>query len=858
MSLASLARPDAPGEDPIGVLLVGLSGAIVGLIVWYLPWHAWPRRAGLLLVPMGFALIALRNAVGGDDPHLYGVFFVVVFMWIGIAYPRWTGLKMLPLFAAAYLLPLMYGGGWDASAASSAAYVGLACVLVAESLAWVWTKLRRSQMALWRARDAMDHIAAELASKTDPDELWPSICLRLSRLLDVPDCDVYRLERDGSLVCLASIADSEPCPGYIGIRRLWATDREAIKSREPVVIASPADPRLSESERAEMLSWNEEAFALVPLLARDEVIGMVEIGETRKGRTITPEQVATAVPVCRLIAMLVNDLEVIRTQEEQARVLASLLESSRAVASGQSMEDALTIVTRNAAEVLGASACIAYEHDRDLDAIVARAMWEKTPTGWDGLGEPLPLDGDPMGRAILESGRPLLERLSDPQLNPVSRAQMEQWGEKSCLTIPMLSADGPMGLLTFRDNERERDHSEDEIALATALGELAGEAVRSAKLLRRLRRLSETDSLTGLANHRMIHKFLDKEQARAERYGTHFSLAMLDIDGFKLLNDTYGHPTGDVVLRQVASLLREQTRASDIVGRYGGDEYLLILPQTASAEAGALAEKLRSALVETACVTPSGERIPIQASFGIAAYPQDGRNASELVAAADANLYVSKRRGGDAVTGAEEKQTLTDDEAGSFSLFESLVTAVDNKDCYTRHHSEEVTEHALALADALGLSEASQRVLRVAALLHDVGKIGIPDRILRKPGRLTTAEYELVKGHAALGETIIAAIPDLDEIRAAVVSHHERYDGSGYPRGLASGEIPLFGRILAVADAYSAMTTDRPYHKALSSQEAITELRACSGTQFDPEIVDAFIARLHVPDEGSILKTASQ
>jgi diguanylate cyclase (GGDEF)-like protein/putative nucleotidyltransferase with HDIG domain len=347
----------------------------------------------------------------------------------------------------------------------------------------------------------------------------------------------------------------------------------------------------------------------------------------------------------------------------------------------------------------------------------------------------------------------------------------------------------------------------------------------------------------------MIHKFLDKEQARATRYGTHFSLAMLDIDGFKLLNDTYGHPTGDVVLRQVASLLREQTRASDIVGRYGGDEFLLVLPETSPAEAGVLAEKLRSALVETACVTPSGERIPIQASFGIAAYPQDGRNASELVAVADAHLYTSKRRGGDTVTGAEEKQALQDDETSAFSLFESLVTAVDNKDCYTRRHSEEVTEHALELADALGLSETSQRVLRVAALLHDVGKIGIPDRILRKPGHLTSAEFELVKGHATLGETIIAAIPDLDEIRAAVVSHHERYDGSGYPRGLAGGEIPLFGRILAVADAFSAMTTDRPYHKALSSAAAITELRACSGTQFDPQIVDAFVARLSVPHE---------
>ena len=418
---------------------------------------------------------------------------------------------------------------------------------------------------------------------------------------------------------------------------------------------------------------------------------------------------------------------------------------------------------------------------------------------------------------------------------------MEHWGEKSCLTVTMQSVDGPMGLLTLWDSEHERRYTEDELAMAGALAELAGEAVRSARLLRRLRCLSETDSLTGLANHRKIHEFLALEQARAERYQGHFSLAMLDIDDFKLLNDTYGHPAGDVVLRQVAALLKENTRASDVVGRYGGDEFLLILPETGSAEAGVLAEKLRTSLAEKPYITPAGERIPLCASFGIAAYPGDARDANELVVVADANLYASKRRGGDVVTGSGEARPSQNDDGGAFGLFESLVTAVDNKDSYTRRHSEEVTEHALALAAGLGLSEASQRVVRVAALLHDVGKIGIPDRILRKPGHLSEAEYETVKGHPLLGETIIAAIPDLAEIRAAVVSHHERYDGTGYPHGLAREEIPLLGRILAVADAYSAMTTDRPYRKALTRGEALDELRAGSGTQFDPEIVQAFI-----------------
>lgn len=363
-----------------------------------------------------------------------------------------------------------------------------------------------------------------------------------------------------------------------------------------------------------------------------------------------------------------------------------------------------------------------------------------------------------------------------------------------------------------------------------------------------LQSLSDTDSLTSVANHRKINEFLTREHARAERYAGSFTLVMLDLDDFKLLNDTHGHPAGDAILRQVAELLTDRTRDSDMVGRYGGDEFLLVMPETNPSEAMALAENLREVLASSGYETPEGDRIPLHASFGIAGYPEDARDANELIVVADANLYASKRRGGDAVTGVQEEGPV-DPDSSAFGLIDSLVTAVDNKDIYTRRHSGEVTEYALTLAVALGLSEASQRVLRVAGLLHDVGKIGIPDRILRRPGRLTTSEFEIVKMHPTMGATILTVLPHSGEIRAAVASHHERYDGGGYPHGLATDEIPLLGRILAVADAYSAMTTDRPYCRALSCGEATLELRAGAGSQFDPELVEAFIAFIEASDD---------
>jgi diguanylate cyclase (GGDEF)-like protein len=502
-----------------------------------------------------------------------------------------------------------------------------------------------------------DDVLTELSHGRDPAQLWAAASFTLSRLLDVPNCDVYRLDEDGVLTRVASVCEGEWHPDYprkLASVGLWAIGRTAISTRKPVLVTSPDDQRLGDAERTEMLRCGARAKAVLPLIVKDEVIGLVEPCENREGRTMTSSQVAAAESICQLVALAIHDARAIEAQKLHARRLASLLESSRALAAAKSTEEALAIVTRRAAELLDLTSCIAYEYDPDLDAIVARAMWEKTRSDWAGLGEPLALANNPVERDLLASGGAVLECLTDPDLDPVSRGTMERWGEKSCLTVSMQSVDGAMGLLTLWDSTRERHYSEDELALATSLAELAGEAVRGAKLLRRLQSLSETDSLTGLANLRKIQAFLAVVQARAERYGSHFSLAMLDIDGFKLLNDTYGHPAGDLVLRQVARLLEEQTRASDIVGRYGGDEFLLILPETAFPEAAALTEKLRAALVDEPFVTAEGERIPIRLSFGIAAYPEDGREASELVAVADADLYASKRRGAGAITGCEE------------------------------------------------------------------------------------------------------------------------------------------------------------------------------------------------------------
>ena len=415
------------------------------------------------------------------------------------------------------------------------------------------------------------------------------------------------------------------------------------------------------------------------------------------------------------------------------------------------------------------------------------------------------------------------------------------------LVVPVLLRGEVLAVLCLGTKKSHTPLTEAESALADGFAALMGVALENARLYDDAKYLSQRDPVTGLLNHRGINTLLDKELARCERSGGHFAVVMMDLDNFKLFNDTYGHASGDRVLQEVAAILNKSVRRGDFVGRYGGDEFLALLPDTDSRNALKTIDRVKQTLDEFAWSPDGRSELPLCMSCGIATYPFDGRHVGELLAAADANMYRSKGQGGNCVTYGDVADGRFEGSNGIFTVLDGLVTAVDGKDHYTRKHSDDVSGQAVALASELGLSPDTVRCLRIAGLLHDVGKIGIPDRILRKPGSLNDDEFEIVKQHVGLGELIIKEIPNLLEVLAAVGSHHERYDGQGYPRGLRGEEIPLLGRILAVADAYSAMTIDRPYRKALTAAEARDELRRVSGTQLDPQVVATFFTILDRP-----------
>ena len=367
-----------------------------------------------------------------------------------------------------------------------------------------------------------------------------------------------------------------------------------------------------------------------------------------------------------------------------------------------------------------------------------------------------------------------------------------------------------------------------------------------------LQNLATTDPITGLANHRAMFAALDQELERCHRYGRPCSVLFRDLDHFKALNDACGHAAGDTALREFGGVVRDSLRGVDILARWGGEEFVVLLPETTDAQAMDLAERVRGAVAGHVFAASGGTRLTC--SLGVASYPQDAQRRDDLVEMADQAMYAAKRLGrnqiraiGDpavAALVAEGGMAGSRDEAALLGTVEALAALVATRDSYTGRHTSDVAALAMRLAVALGMDAAGARLLEIAARLHDVGKVAVPDAVLSKPGRLTDAEWVLMRRHAAVGAEVLCHVPALRPLAALVHAHHEHYDGRGYPDGLAGQAIPLGARILAVADAYDAMTTDRPYRPARDSQWGLAQLIHCAGSQFDPTVVEALVTVL--------------
>ena len=501
------------------------------------------------------------------------------------------------------------------------------------------------------------------------------------------------------------------------------------------------------------------------------------------------------------------------TSSPSLSALMTLADASQAAAESESLEEALKTIASRAAETLRVPECIIWEYDPGSDTIIPRAHFEQTPSDWDGIGKPLPLALHQPEKRVIESGMPLFEAISDPDLDPVSREVMEKWGIKSGLSIPLLAGGERLGLMAFYDSERERRFSEAEMALARGLGSLASQAIHFAQTMRR--HAEQNVRLASLLQASWaINSSLDVDDV-LEIVADH-AASSLGCEGCII------YPAGLEHHHVPPQLDEECVPLQQHVDDPGLDPAL---------RAAMEAHGHKSRLVIPLPFGPSrlGAMVAYRTDYQGRFNPWEIDLACGLAAQA-----------GLAIRNAQQYQELRQVHVAGLR---ALVSALGAKEPYTQGHGARVAQYVSLLGERLGWdAEAVQRA-EEAGFLHDIGKLVVSDAVLLKPGPLTEREWALMRTHPETSQEILLSMVD-DEQSEAICHHHERFDGAGYPSGLAGEEIPLLARALSVVDAYDAMSYHRPYRWALPYTECRAELIRGRGSQFDPAMVDAFLSVL--------------
>jgi diguanylate cyclase (GGDEF)-like protein/putative nucleotidyltransferase with HDIG domain len=730
----------------------------------------------------------------------------------------------------------------------------------------------------------LNEIGRALSSTLDPDELFEKVFSEMKRLFDVRNFYIafYDSRRDEIRFEL-EVVDGARLPKRSRPAGNHLTEY-MIRTRQPVLIQE----NFAEEVRrlgAQPLQQTG-CFCGVPLVLYDRAIGVMAV-HSRQERLFDEGHMELMRVLASEAGIAIENARLFSEEQKKARHLTLLNNISRHAITTLNPDEMLAQIAQELETGLN------YDHIGILlleytskELVVQAEAGQRR----EALGQRLALSQGLVGQ-VARSGQMAAVRAVTPQT-----PQLVLPGSRSAVALPIIYADQLLGVLNVETSE-PADFSEEEILLLRTLADLVAGAIHNALTFQKAQEQAITDGLTGVKTHRFFMEALSAEWKRSTRAGRPFALVLMDLDRFKFVNDFYGHLEGDQVLQRVGQILEQNCRRSDVVSRYGGDEFVVLMPETNVEQARQLAGKLR------ACVAsdPLLREKNITASFGIASFPIHGSTPQELIQVADASMYLSKHQGGNAVSTADHCDTTEtkkwkrdvleaylgvtlkrlfatgpeafeeiyqrleqfarslaeqgevpsgDIESVPPTVIEtitSLAFAVDAKDKYTQGHSQKVSNYAVQLAAALGLSGNDLEEVRLAGILHDVGKVGIPEAILNRAGPLSAEEWETMKTHAELGSRILEPLHGLHRVRAYVKHHHEFFDGSGYPDGLAGGKIPLGARILAIADAYDTITSERGYKKARGAEEACVELERCAGLQFDPELVRHFVETARRP-----------
>ncbi len=489
-------------------------------------------------------------------------------------------------------------------------------------------------------------------------------------------------------------------------------------------------------------------------------------------------------------------------------------------------------------------------------------------------GKRIPLGVGIVGRVARSNERALVHNSGEGQLVGVLP------DSRTVLCIPVTYGESLLGVLNV-ESRQENAFSTQDVLIMSTLADLLATALHNTFVFQKLQQQSITDGLTGIKTRRFFWEALSSEWKRASRSGRPFSVVLIDLDKFKEVNDSFGHLEGDLVLARVGRLLEQRCRQSNVVARYGGDEFVILMPETGIDQAHSLAERLRLWLAQDAMLAEHH----ISGSFGVASFPAHGFSAEDIIRVADAGMYAAKHNGGNRVSMVDEfgdteslaaqRQQLSTYIEGFLQQdrslpkdleelvstlhrlcgedcnvqvlkesIEALARAGESREYHAAGHGEMVARYAELIGRALALPPDELVELVYAARVHDVGKIFVPERVVTKPGPLNEEEFSHIRLHPRTGAEIVGTIPGSILLQKAIEHHHEAFDGSGYPNGLRGEEIPLWGRILALADAFVNMTSERAFAAAKTTEQALAEIEKLSGTRYDGMLVRVLMRQL--------------
>jgi diguanylate cyclase (GGDEF)-like protein len=719
--------------------------------------------------------------------------------------------------------------------------------------------------------ELLTEIGQAISSRLDQDEVLRTIHDELGQIFNTSNFYIAFQEGDEIRFEL-EVEDNRILPKR-SRKPENAFTEYVIRTGQPLLIRSDLEKtraRLGITYRPEHPA---KCLCVAPILLGNKPAGVMVAMSTEKEFVFEQRDLDVLMTAAGQVSVAVENARLFAEEQRRSRQLAFLNNISRTAISS---DDPVHMLGQIVGEI---QKNFSFDHigigllDYGTKEIEIKAEAGATA---HAMGKRIPLGIGILGRVARTGERALVHNGVEGQMGAILAES------RSVLCIPITYGETLLGALNIESRNDKAFFPQDVLILNT-LADLLATALHNAFVFQKLQQQSITDGLTGIKTRRFFWEALSAEWKRASRSGRPFSVVLIDLDKFKEVNDTMGHFEGDLVLARVGRLLEQKSRQSNVVARYGGDEFIILMPETGREQAEVLAERLRQWITSD----PMLSEHHITGSFGVASFPTHGFSVEDIIRVADAGMYVSKRSGGNRVSAAEEfaageefapqRQQISSyiegflqrehngpehlEELGSMLVklcggeedcnvpllkesIEVLSRAAESRELRTAGHGDLVARYTDVLARALHLPPEEAADLVYAARIHDVGKIFVPERILNKPGPLTDDEFFLVRMHARVGAEIAGILPHSAMMRQAIEHHHQRFDGTGYPDGAKGEQIPLWARIVALADAYANMLTEQSIAAARTPDQALDELGKMSGTRFDGMLVRLLLREL--------------